>query len=341
MNEVYMHTKTTRKEQSVICLQHMEEKFSGLTVRKKGCARTQHGVPTNQLANMDGPNVRRRQPRLWYIGAEEKFIVEYQQHMEEQFMVLGDQIKALATQISNLCGHNEIGFRNPFTERQTQGRQHLAQAHANRRVRRFKLDTLEFQGCLQPKEFIVTEKLEKFNKKKVTKEAAEIRSQSVEAEGDGFIEEDCSVDWASPTIYDTYPDKEMSYIHQVDFLRVDAILSKTFNQSCDEIYGVETTFLSKSKGVFVSSFGILMAYGKGQAQEKHDKSTWQSGVWGVHDKYQGMLMIKSVTFIMGSGLVVILRNGEWNELTGHPKDHGKGSPNSKANYLQPREDDVD
>jgi hypothetical protein len=229
----------------------------------------------------------------------------------------------------------------PFTERQTQGRQHLAQAHANRRVRRFKLDTPEFQGCLQPKEFIVTEKLEKFDKKKVTKEAAEIRSQSVEAEGDGFIEEDCSVDWASPTIYDTYPDKEMSYIHQVDFLRVDAILSKTFNQSCDEIYGVETTFLSKSKGVFVSSFGILMAYGKGQAQEKHDKSTWQSGVWGVHDKYQGMLMIKSVTFIMGSGLVVILRNGEWNELTGHPKDHGKGSPNSKANYLQPREDDVD
>jgi hypothetical protein len=64
--------------------------------------------------------------------------------MEEQFTVLGDQIKALATQISNLCGHNGIEFRNPFTERRTQECQHLAQAHANRRVSKFKLDTLEF-----------------------------------------------------------------------------------------------------------------------------------------------------------------------------------------------------
>ena len=93
----------------------------------------------------------------------------------------------------------------------------------------------------------------------------EIWSQSVEDEGDGFIEEDCSVDWASPPIYDTYLDDEVSSIHQVDFLGVHAILSKTFNQSCDEIYGVEMTFLSKSEGVFVSSLGILMAYGKGEA----------------------------------------------------------------------------
>jgi hypothetical protein len=180
---------------------------------------------------MDGPNIRRRQPRPWYTGVEDKFIAEYRQHMKEQFTVLGDQIKALATQISNFCGHNEIGSRNPFTERRMQGRQHLAQAHANRRVSRFKLDTPEFQGCLQPKEFTVTEKLEKFVKKKAPKETAEIRSQSVETEGDRFIEEDCLVDWASPPIYDTYPDKEVSSIHQVDFLGVDAILSKTFNQS--------------------------------------------------------------------------------------------------------------
>jgi hypothetical protein len=204
--------------------------------------------------------------------------LEYRQYMEEPFTVLGDQIKALATQISNLSSHYEIGSRNPFIEHRTQGHQHLAQAHANRRVSRFKLDTPEFQGCLQPKEFIVIEKLEKFDKKKVPKEAEEIRSQSVEAERDGFIEEDCLVDWASPPIYDTYPNEEVSYIHQVDFLGVDAILSKTFNQSCDEIYGVETTFLSKSKGVFVSFLGILMAYGKGETQKKYDKSTWQTGV---------------------------------------------------------------
>jgi hypothetical protein len=170
---------------------------------------------------------------------------------------------------------------------------------------------------LQPEEFLVTKK--KNNKKKVLKEAAEIKSQSVEEEGDGFIEEDCLVDWASPPIYDTYPNEEVSSIHQVDFLRVDAILSKTFNQGCNEIYGVETTFLSNSEGVFVSSLGILMAYEKGEAQEKYDKSTWQSGVWGVHDKHQGMSMMKNVTFIMGCGLVVILRNGEWNELTRHQK----------------------
>jgi hypothetical protein len=107
----------------------------------------------------------------------------------------------------------------------------------------------------------------------VPREAAEIKSQSIVEEEDRFIEEDCSVDWASPPIYDTYPDEDVSSIHQVDFLGKDAILSKTFNQSCDEIYGVETTFLSKSEGVFVSSLGILMAYRKGEAQKKHDKST--------------------------------------------------------------------
>ena len=91
------------------------------------------------------------------------------------------------------------------------------------------------------------------------REAAEIRSQSVEEEEDEFIEEDCSIDWASTPIYDIYPDEEVSSIHQVDFLGVDAILSNTFNQSCDEIYGVETTFLLKSEGIFVISLRILMA----------------------------------------------------------------------------------
>jgi hypothetical protein len=75
----------------------------------------------------------------------------------------------------------------------------------------------------------------------VRREVAEIRSQSVEEE-DEFIKEDCSIDWASPPIYDTYPDEEVSSIHQVDFLGVDAILSKTFNQSCDEIYKAKMTF---------------------------------------------------------------------------------------------------
>jgi hypothetical protein len=44
-------------------------------------------------------------------------------------------------------------------------------------------------------------------------------------------------------------------------------------------------------------------------------------------------MMKRVTFIMGCGLVIILRKGEWNELTGHPKDRGKNQPNSRMNSL--------
>jgi hypothetical protein len=84
------------------------------------------------------------------------------------------------------------------------------------------------------------QKIEKANKKKVPREAVEIRSQSVVEKEDRFIEEDCLVDWASSPIYDTYPDEEVSFIHQVDFLRVNAILSKTFNQSYDEIYGAKT-----------------------------------------------------------------------------------------------------
>jgi hypothetical protein len=286
---------------------------------------------------MDGPNIRRRQPRPWYTGAKDKLIAAYRRHME-QLTILGDQINALATQISNMYGHNENGSRNPFAKHGTYRRQHHAQAHAHWQVSRFKLNIPEFQSCFQPKEFLV---IEKINKKKVPREAAEIKSQSVVEEEDRFIEEDCSVDWASPPIYDTYPDEDVSSIHQVDFLGVDAILSKTFNQSYDEIYGAETTFLSKSEGVFVSSLGILMAYRKGEAQKKHDKSTWQSGVWGFHDKHQGMSMMKSVMFIMGCGLVVILRKDEWNELTRHPKDRGKNQPNSMTNSLQLGEDDVD
>jgi hypothetical protein len=54
---------------------------------------------------------------------------------------------------------------------------------------------------LQPKEFFVTEKIEKIDKKKVFREAVEIRSQSVGEDEDRFIEEDCSIDWASRISY--------------------------------------------------------------------------------------------------------------------------------------------
>jgi hypothetical protein len=154
MNEVYVHMKTARKKQPAICFRHMEEKFGGLTVPKKGRARTQHGVPTNQLADMDGPNVRCHQPRPRYAGAEDKLIAETQQHMKEQFTVLGDQIRALTTQFSNMGGHNGDGSRDPSAEPEMHGHQHHAQAHANQWGNRFKLNILEFQGDLQPEEFL-------------------------------------------------------------------------------------------------------------------------------------------------------------------------------------------
>ena len=122
----------------------MEERFGGLTVWKKGCARTQHVVPTDHLADMNGLNIRRRQPRLWYMRAEDKFIAKHWQHMEEQFTAMGDQIDALTTQLSNMGGHNGNGSRDPSAERGTHKSQHHAQAYANQWEKGFKLNIPEF-----------------------------------------------------------------------------------------------------------------------------------------------------------------------------------------------------
>jgi hypothetical protein len=80
------------------------------------------------------------------VKAEGKFIAERWQYKEDQFWAMRDQIEDLTTQLSNLCCHNEDGSRNPFKERRIQGRQHLAQAHANQRVSRFELKIPKFRG---------------------------------------------------------------------------------------------------------------------------------------------------------------------------------------------------
>jgi hypothetical protein len=72
----------------------MEERFGSLIVRNEGRACTQHGVPTDHLADMDGLNICRCQPKLWYAGAKNKFIAETRQHMKEKFAIMGDQIEA-------------------------------------------------------------------------------------------------------------------------------------------------------------------------------------------------------------------------------------------------------
>ena len=69
-------------------------------------------------------------------------------------MVLGDQIRALTTQFFNMGGHNKDGSGDPSTERGMHGRQYRAQAHANQWGNGFKLNIPEFQGDLQPEEFL-------------------------------------------------------------------------------------------------------------------------------------------------------------------------------------------
>ena len=56
---------------------------------------------------------------------------------------------------------------------------------------------------------------------------------------------------------------------------------------------------------------------------------------------QSMPMMKSVAFIGGCCFVLVLRMGEWNELTEHPKDCGKNRPNLRTNSHQQGENDAD
>jgi hypothetical protein len=56
--------------------------------------------------------------------------------------------------------------RDPFAERGVHRHQPLVQAQANRWEFGFKLDTPEFQSCMQPKEFMVVEKKKKIHQKK-------------------------------------------------------------------------------------------------------------------------------------------------------------------------------
>jgi hypothetical protein len=51
--------------------------------------------------------------------------------------------------------------------------------------------------------------------------------------------------------------------------------------------------------------------------------------------------MNNIAFIVVCCFVLILRKGEWNELTGHPKDRGKNRPNSRTNSLQQGENDAD
>jgi hypothetical protein len=67
---------------------------------------------------------------------------------------------------------------------------------------------------------------------------------------------------------------------------------------------------------------------EGQGKTRAWQATRQGEAHGLQYKCGGVLMNNAIMFIMGYGLVVILRREDWNELTGHPKDRGKDSSNS-------------
>jgi hypothetical protein len=64
---------------------------------------------------------------------------------------------------------------NPFAEHRVHRNQPLVQDQANRWESGFKLNIPEFQGWLQPKEFLVTEKKKKKKKKSTKRRCLEKR----------------------------------------------------------------------------------------------------------------------------------------------------------------------
>jgi hypothetical protein len=89
-------------------------------------------------------------------------------------------------------------------------------------------------------------------------------------------------------------------IDYVDFIGIDAILSHSSNQNCDKIYMAEGNVLSKGGEIVAIYLRTFMAYGKDKTLEKNDKiEVLPSGVWGFHDKHQGIPMMRSVTLILG------------------------------------------
>jgi hypothetical protein len=239
-----------------------------------------------------------------------------------------------------LYRHNGNESRHASTKRRTHGRQHHAQAHATQWVDGFKLDIPEFQGDLQPKEFmdqvvVIREVLD-------FKEVLEDRQVSLVASK--LIDEDLSLDWASPPIYDIYLDEEglledvnlvFDTINIVEGNDVHLVFEESPKSEISQ-WGLEKINYMDFLGVetFLSTFPKQnLDVGVGMMEE--------IGVNNFKYNTQSMPMMKSFAFIRGCCFVLVLRMGEWNELTGHPKDRGRNRRNSRTKSLQPGEDNAD
>jgi hypothetical protein len=117
-----------------------------------------------------------------------------------------------------------------------------------------------------------------------------------------------------------YNEEEVEY---VDFLGVEDILNSP-NNNVDEFFTDEENYMFIREVTTDSFLSIFMARGREKEQDKYGKSEeLTNGMCGFHDKHRSMAMMMSVAFIGKCRLVLILRKGEWNELTRHPKDRGR------------------
>jgi hypothetical protein len=152
----------------------------------------------NRFAHLEDVNNRQEPVR-------EEPPATYQAQSKVQFASLREQIAALIKLLSIESGRDrsrhipsppeseeddaivEDEDGDPFVERGVHRHQPLVQVQANWWESGFKLDTPEFQSCVQPKEFMVAEKNKNIPPKEVPrkmakmvpKEGAEIKHQSV------------------------------------------------------------------------------------------------------------------------------------------------------------------
>ena len=132
--------------------------------------------------------------------------------------------------------------------------------------------------------------------------------------------------------------KDVDY---VDFLGIENILNSP-QKDYGEFYADEENYMFTRESVADPFLSIFMAHGGEKEQQKNGKpGVLPSGVWAFQDKHQGIPMMRSVTLILECCLALILRKGEWNELTRHLKGHGKDQSNSRMNSLQRGENDAD
>jgi hypothetical protein len=159
-----------------------------------------------------------------------------------------------------------------------------------------------------------------------------------------FIDENLSVDWASPPVYDIYLDEGrlleevnlvLDTINIVEGNDVHLVFKESSKSEISQ-WGLEKINYVDFLGIetFLSTFPKQnLDVGVGMVEE----------IGANNFKYntRSMLMMKIVAFIRVCCFVLVLRIGERNELTGHLKDRGKNWPNSKTNSLQQWENDAD